>query len=172
MTERVRPLDGQDLEAVASIYAHYVTASTATFETVPMTTQDWAEKAEDIARRGWPFLVAVTDDDGPSERVIGFAYTTFWRARPAYDLTVEETIYLEPGETGRGVGTALLTAVLDATRAAGARQAIAVVSDRGAEGSLALHRKVGFAEAGHLKAIGEKLGVRLGTYLLQKSLED
>lgn len=168
VTAHVRPLGQPDLEAVARIYAHYVTDSTATFETVPMTVEDWTVKAADIERRGWPFLVA-QDDDGV---VIGFAYVTFWRARPAYDLTVEETIYLDAAATGRGTGTALLTSVLDEARARGARQAIAVVSDTGAEGSLALHRKVGFEQVGHLRAIGEKLGQRLGTYLLQLSLED
>lgn len=167
MTPTVRPLTDDDLEAVARIYAHYVTTSTATFETVPMTAEDWREKAADIAHRGWPFLVA--DVDG---RVLGFAYATFWRARPAYDLTVEETIYLDPDATGQGIGTELMTAVLRQAREAGARQAIAVVSDHGAEGSYALHRKVGFEQVGHLRAIGEKHGVRLGTYLLQLSLED
>ncbi|GMA32649.1 GNAT family N-acetyltransferase [Litorihabitans aurantiacus] len=168
MTVLVRPLVAADLADVARIYAHYVTDSTATFETVPMTEEDWALKAADIDRRGWPFLVA-QDEDGT---VIGFAYVTFWRARPAYDLTVEETIYLDAAATGRGVGTALMTQVLDEARRRGARQAIAVVSDHGAEGSLALHRKVGFQEVGHLRAIGEKLGQRLGTHLLQISLED
>jgi phosphinothricin acetyltransferase len=168
VSAHVRPLGPPDLEAVARIYAYYVTDSTATFETVPMTVEDWAVKAADIERRGWPFLVA-QDDDGT---VIGFAYVTFWRARPAYDLTVEETIYLDAEATGRGTGTALLTTVLSEARARGARQAIAVVSDTGAEGSLALHRKVGFEQVGHLRAIGEKLGQRLGTYLLQLSLED
>lgn len=177
MTALVRPLAAADLEAVARIYAHYVTDSTATFETVPMTVADWAEKAEDIARRGWPFLVAVEEDgdsggnSGGGGAVIGFAYATFWRARPAYDRTVEETIYLDDAATGRGIGTQLLTAVLDGARAAGARQVLAVVSDYGAEGSFALHHRVGFEQVGHLRNIGEKLGQRLGTYLLQKSLE-
>ena len=167
MNPLVRPLAEADLAVVTRIYAHYVTTSTATFETVPPSQDAWQEKATDIARRGWPFLVAELEGE-----VVGFAYATFWRARPAYDRTVEETIYLDDSATGRGVGTALLTAVLEQAKAAGAKQAIAVVSDNGNEGSVALHRKAGFVQAGHLRNVGEKFGTRLGTYLLQKSLED
>ena len=163
----MRPLAATDIAVVTRIYAHYVTTSTATFETVPMSQEAWEEKAADIARRGWPFLVAELDGE-----VVGFGYATFWRARPAYDRTVEETIYLDDAATGRGLGTTLLTAVLDQARAAGAKQAVAVVSDHGAQGSVALHHKAGFVEAGHLRDIGEKFGIRLGTYLLQKSLVD
>ena len=118
-----------------------------------------------IAAVGWPFLVAELDGV-----VVGFGYAAAWRARPAYAQTVEETIYLDGAATGRGVGTTLLAAVLDTAREAGAKQVIAVVSDRGADGSLALHRKLGFTQSGHLREVGEKFGLTLGTYLLQRSL--
>lgn len=161
----VRAAQSEDLKAVARIYQHYVLTSTATFETVPPLRAAWEVKAAGLAAAGRPFLVAELDGD-----VVGFGYASAWRARPAYAHTVEETIYLDGAATGRGVGTTLLAAVLDAARQAGARQAIAVVSDWGAEGSLALHRKLGFVQAGHLRDVGEKLGLTLGTYLLQKSL--
>ncbi len=161
----VRAAQSEHLEPVARIYQHYVLTSTATFETVPPSRAAWEAKVAGIASAGWPFLVAELDGD-----VVGFGYASAWRARPAYAHTVEETVYLDGAATGRGVGTTLLAAVLDAAQQAGARQAIAVVSDRGAEGSLALHRKLGFVQAGHLQDVGEKFGLTLGTYLLQKSL--
>lgn len=161
----VRAGDSADLDAVSQIYAHYVPTSTATFETVPPSPLAWGEKVAGIAAVGWPFLVAELDGV-----VVGFGYAAAWRARPAYAQTVEETIYLDGAATGRGVGTTLLAAVLDTAREAGAKQVIAVVSDRGADGSLALHRKLGFTQSGHLREVGEKFGLTLGTYLLQRSL--
>ena len=165
MSVTVRAGTSADLPAVSQIFEHYVLTSTATFETVPPSPDAWAAKVAGIEAAGWPFLVAEIDS-----AIVGFGYATAWRARPAYALTVEETIYLDAAATGAGVGTILLTAVLEAARSAGAEQVIAVISDRGAEGSLALHRKLGFTESGHLREVGEKFGLTLGTHLLQRSL--
>jgi len=154
-----------DMAGVARIYDHYVATSTATFELTPPGEVVWADKLAALQGAGWPFLVA--DLDGA---VAGFAYVGPWRPRPAYAHTVEDTIYLDPAATGRGIGTRLLDEVLTGAAAAGAREVIAVVADGDTAASLALHRRAGFTGAGRLERVGRKFDRWLGTSLLQKTL--
>ncbi|WP_200300988.1 GNAT family N-acetyltransferase [Streptomyces adelaidensis] len=161
----VRPATSSDLKAVADIYAHYVRHTVATFEETPPTLPDWERRLADLAGRGLPFFVAES-----SGAVIGFAYAGPWRPKPAYRFAVEDTLYLAPDATGRGVGAALLEALITESTRAGMRQMIAVVADTGSEASLALHRRFGFTAAGHLVEVGHKHGRPVGTLLLQRSL--
>ncbi|GHG48497.1 N-acetyltransferase [Flavimobilis marinus] len=173
----IRPAAPADMPGVARIFAHYVTTSTATFELTPPTAEAWTEKLAAIAGAGWPFLV-VTDDGAPSdgvpsappEAVVGFSYVSAWRPRPAYDQTVEDTIYLAPDAVGRGLGARLLARLLDDAAAAGAREVVAVIADADSTASLALHRRAGFTEAGRLERVGHKFDRWLGTTLLQRSV--
>ncbi|GIG39271.1 GNAT family N-acetyltransferase [Cellulomonas phragmiteti] len=166
MSVALRPATAADAEAVSGIYDHYVRTSTATFDLEPPGVAAWAEKIEGLTGAGWPFHVAVLDG-----RVAGYAYVGPWRPRPAYAHTVEDTVYLDPAATGRGVGTRLLASVLDAAAAAGAREVIAVVADGDTAASLALHRRLGFGDAGRLERVGRKFDRWLGTTLLQKTLD-
>ena len=161
----LRPFTDDDAAAVSRIYAHHVQHSVATFDLEAPAPADWQAKVAGLTAAGWPFLVAV---DGPD--VVGFAYVSPWRDRPAYAATVEDTVYLAPGRSGRGTGRALLTAVLDRAAAAGARQAIAVIADGGDPSSRALHRALGFVEAGRLRDVGFKHGRWLDVVLMQASL--
>jgi L-amino acid N-acyltransferase YncA len=99
----VRPAERADLKAVSDIYAHYVHHSVATFDSAPRPAADWQRLLDDLAAHGLPFLVAEV-----SGSVAGFAYAAPWRTKPAYRYTVENTIYLAPEATGRGLGAALL----------------------------------------------------------------
>jgi phosphinothricin acetyltransferase len=161
----VRPFTADDATAVSRVYAHYVEHSVATFDLDAPAPADWVTKAAGITGAGWPFLVAA---EGPD--VVGFAYVSPWRARPAYAATVEDTIYLAPGRSGRGTGRALLTEVLDRAAAAGARQSIAVIADGGDPASQALHRALGFVEVGRLRQVGFKHGRWLDVVLMQAPL--
>lgn len=163
---RMRPVADADLPAIRDIYNHYVRSSTVTFDEVESTVDDWQGKAGRIAAAGLPFLVAETTDG----ELLGYALGQPWSAKSAYRFTIENSIYLAPSAAGRGVGWALLAVFLDRCREAGLRQVIAVIADRGAEASIALHRKAGFMDAGRLVEVGEKFGDRLGVLLLQKSL--
>ncbi|WP_159792919.1 GNAT family N-acetyltransferase [Puerhibacterium puerhi] len=165
MTPVIRAATGADLEAVAGIYCHYVAGSTATFELTAPDTAAWANKLAGLQEAGWPFLVA--EQDG---QVAGYAYVGPWRPRPAYAATVEDTIYLDPAATGKGIGALLLAELLDQAREAGAREVIAVIADAESTASLVLHRRAGFTEAGRLERVGRKFDRWLGTTLLQKSL--
>lgn len=162
---RIRPATTEDAASIAGIYAHHVDHGVATFDLEAPDPAWWTAKLAGLAAAGWPFLLA-EDDGGP----LGFAYLAPWRVKPAYRRTVEDTIYLAPGRTGRGIGRVLLGALLERGRAAGVRQVIAVVSDSGDPSSLRLHEAFGFVEAGRLRAVGFKHGRWLDTLLLQADL--
>ncbi|SDF58292.1 phosphinothricin acetyltransferase [Blastococcus fimeti] len=161
----IRPATADDAAAIAGIYAHYVEHSVATFDLESPDAAWWTAKLADLGAAGWPFLVAEADGE-----LLGFAYLAPWRVKPAYRRTVEDTIYLAPGRTGRGTGRALLGALLEQGRAAGVRQVIAVVTDSGDPSSVRLHGAFGFVEAGRLRAVGFKHGRWLDTFLLQADL--
>jgi len=160
-----RPAAPADLPAVAAIYAHYVTHTVATFEEIPPTVAQWRQRLDDLTDRGLPFLVA--DQAG---EVAGFAYAAPWRPKPAYRHTVEDTIYLAHDRTGRGLGRRLLAALLAESTRAGMRQMIAVIADTGRADSVALHRSLGFTDAGLLIGVGTKHGRCLDTRLMQRTL--
>jgi phosphinothricin acetyltransferase len=161
----VAPARPDDLAAVARIYSHYVTDSVATFEEIPPTAADWADKLGTLRELKLPFLVA---RDGGT--VLGYAYAAPWRPKPAYRYSVEDSIYLAPQGMGRGLGRILLSGVLDGCAAAGMRNVIAVITDAGGQASVALHRSLGFTEAGRLTAVGYKHGRWIDTILMQRDL--
>ena len=163
----VRAAVPADAEPVAAIFAHYVATSVATFEEVAPTAADWRQRLGDLTRRSLPFLVAEADADGS---VCGFAYASPWRPKPAYRHTVEDTVYLAPAHTGRGIGSALLGGLLARCADAGARQVIAVIADTGTDASAALHRRFGFTPAGRLCGVGRKHGRWIDTVLMQRAL--
>lgn len=160
----IRGAMAADAKEVTAIYAHHVAHGTASFDTSPRSEQDTAGKIEECNAHGWPFLVAEQ-----AGKVIGYAYATQFRDRPAYASTCENSIYIHPAATGRGLGTILLGQLISASEQAGFRQIIAVVG--GAEpSSIALHRKLGFREAGRMTSVGRKHGRWLDTVYLQLSV--
>ncbi|GAA2315008.1 GNAT family N-acetyltransferase [Nonomuraea roseoviolacea subsp. roseoviolacea] len=161
-----RPLAESDVPAVASIYAHYVEKSVATFDEIPPGVEDWRAKAAAITGAGLPFLV--TEEDG---EVTGFAYAGPFRPKPAYRHTAEDSIYLAPGATGRGLGRLLLGELVERAARAGVRQMVAVVADGGDPASLRLHTAFGFEQAGRLRSVGFKHGRWIDTILLQRALD-
>lgn len=162
---RIRPAEPDDLGAVAEIYRHYVSDTVVTFEQTPPDADEWARRFHGIVELGLPFLIAESGDG-----ILGYAYATRWRSRPAYAHTAEESVYVAPGATGRGVGRALLAELLEHCAGAGIREVIAVVADTGDPASLELHRRCGFADAGRLCRVGHKHGRWLDTVLLQRKL--
>ena len=162
---QIRAAGANDLGVIAGIFAHYVTASVTTFEETPPTVREWENKLSGTSQLGLPFLVVEA-----GEGVAGYAYAVPWRPKPAYRYTVEDSVYLAPGWTGRGLGRLLLAALLAHCARAGARQMIAVIADSGAGASVALHRACGFTDAGRLAGVGFKHGRWIDTLLLQRGL--
>jgi L-amino acid N-acyltransferase YncA len=163
----VRPAEPDDLTAIGAIYGHHVFSGVATFELTPPDGDEWRRRFDHVRACGLPFLAAERHG-----QVIGYAYCAPWKSRPAYRHTVEESIYLSPEAVGHGLGGRLLDALIDACRARGVREVIAVVVDADAAASLALHRSRGFTAAGRLRSVGYKHGRWLDTLLLQKTLAE
>ena len=162
----IRPALVDDLVSVTEIYNFYIANSVVTFDIEAMTTADWETKFHWIQGLGLPFIVAESE----GRQIIGFAYVAPWRQKAAYRRTVEDSIYLRPAATGKRVGTNLLHGLIDASKAAGVKEIVAVISDKGAESSIALHERFGFKRQGHLGKVGFKFDRWLGVVLMQKSL--
>jgi L-amino acid N-acyltransferase YncA len=157
----IRTVSVQDAAAIAAIYAHHVLHGTATFDTEPRSVTDTAAKIADCAGRGWPFLVTELDGE-----VVGYAYATQFRDRAAYAFACENSIYIDTAHIGRGLGKALLIALLPAAANAGFRQMIAVIAG-GETASIALHAGLGFRDCGTVQAVGRKFGRWLDTVYMQ-----
>jgi phosphinothricin acetyltransferase len=162
---RIRPGFEGDAEALAAIYGHHVLHGFGTFEEVPPSPSEMDQRRLAIAAHGLPFLVA--EEAG---RVLGYAYAGPFRPRAAYRYTVEDSVYVAPEAIGRGVGRAVLSAVLDACEGMGLRQVVAVIGDSQNEGSIGLHRALGFEPAGLGKSVGFKHGRWVDIVWMQKAL--
>jgi phosphinothricin acetyltransferase len=163
----IRPATPRDLPDVREIYNYYVTNSMVTFDEDTMTLREWRSKYAYLTRLKLPFLVAVS----PTGQVLGYALCAPWRQKRAYRFTAESSIYLRPAATGKGLGRALLAALLEASKQAGLKQVLAIIADKGAESSLALHESFGFKEIGRMGRVGFKFDRWIGTVLLQKSIK-
>lgn len=162
---RIRDAREADMAAVQEIYAYHVLHGLATFEEIPPSTEEMAARRAAVLERGLPYLVAERDG-----RVVGYAYAGTYRARPAYRFTLEDSIYVAHGLGGQGLGKALLTALLGRCEAGPWRQMLAVIGDSGNEGSIALHRSLGFRPVGVQNAVGFKLGRWVDTVQMQREL--
>ncbi len=162
----IRIASDADLPAITDIYAHYVRHSTASFETEPPSVADMTARRAEVLSRALPYLV-LEDTDGT---VAGYAYCNWFKPRPAYRFSAENSIYLAPGAVGGGRGRALLDALCEAAATAGVRQVIAVIGGADNHASIRLHRAAGFVDAGVLKSAGWKFDQWLDVVLMQKTL--
>jgi phosphinothricin acetyltransferase len=162
----IRPATDADLAAITAIYAHYVNTSTATFETEAPSVADMASRRAEVLSRAMPYLVM----EGEDGSILGYAYCNWFKARPAYRFSAENSIYLAPTAVGGGRGRALLDALCTAATEGGVRQMIAVIGGADNQASIRLHRAAGFADAGIFKASGWKFGQWLDVVLMQKAL--
>ena len=160
----LRTAGATDAEAIARIYAHHVRHGTASFDAIPRTPEQTERKIAEILSKGWPFLVAERD-----EAIMGYAYVTAFRDRPAYGFTCEDSIYVDPAFLGQGVGVQLMHALMKQASACGFRQMIAVIGG-GEPASVALHIKMGFADAGRMRNVGRKFGRWLDSVYMQAEL--
>ena len=163
----IRPVAAADLAAVADIYAHYVLHSTVSFEEVPPDVEVMAQRHAAVTGRGLPYLCAQIDG-----AVVGYAYAGPYGTRAAYRYTVEDSVYIAPEFQGRGVGKALLSAVIAHCEAMGLRQMLAVIGDSGNAGSIGLHAALGFTPAGMGRSVGWKKGRWIDIVWMQRALND
>ncbi|MBO9515131.1 MAG: N-acetyltransferase [Variovorax sp.] len=161
----IRPSRDEDLDAIAAIYAHHVLHGTGTFETEPPSVAEMAARRADVLSRNLPYLVAEQDGE-----ILGFAYCNWFKPRPAYRYSAEDSIYLADGARGQGLGSRLLAALSQAAEAVGVRKLIAVIGDSANAGSLGVHRAQGFTHVGVLKHCGWKFGEWRDVVLMEKVL--
>lgn len=163
----IRAVRPADLPHVREIYNHFVSNSAVTLDERRSSIPYWRDKYALLTRLELPFLVAVSSGGA----VIGYALAQPWAGKNAYKYTVEDSIYLGPGAGGKGLGAALLQALIVECEQIGLREMVAVISDHGAEASIRLHEKLGFVEAGRMGRVGYKFGRDLGTVYMRRVLK-
>ncbi|GAC1320833.1 MAG: GNAT family N-acetyltransferase [Collimonas sp.] len=163
---QIRDADTGDIEGIAAIYNDAVTNTSAIWNEVTVDVANRAAWLADRQRAGYPVLVAI-DDSGA---VAGYASFGDWRAFDGYRHTVEHSVYVRQDCQGCGVGKALMVALIERARAIGKHVMVAGIEARNA-GSIALHKKLGFEEAGLLTEVGTKFGRWLDLAFLQLKLD-
>jgi phosphinothricin acetyltransferase len=162
---QVRDAAAEDLAAIQAIYSHHVLSGFGSFETEPPSLAEMRTRYVAVAEAGLPYLVAVTDG-----QITGYAYANRFRPRAAYRQTVENSVYVGRDSQGRGVGRALLEALIARCATLDLQQMIAVIGDTGNTGSIALHRACGFRHVGTLESVGRKFDRWVDVVLMQRAL--
>ena len=167
---KIRSATAEDIPEISAIYGRSVLEEYASFEHIPPESAEMLERFKGVVEKGYPYLVAEIDG-----RVAGYVYASAHRPRPAYQKTVESTVYVAPEFWRRGVAGALMQELIVRCREAQFREMIAIVAcsqDARLDeiGSIRLHRSLGFEEAGRLKGVGYKHDQWLDIVLLQLSL--
>jgi L-amino acid N-acyltransferase YncA len=160
----IRPCTEADIAPITGIYAHHVLHGLASFEIEPPSENDMRQRRLEIIGGGYPYLMAENAGE-----IVGYAYASPYRSRPAYRYTAENSVYLHPAWTGRGIRQ-LMSALLTECEVKGLRQIVAVIGDSDNSASVALHRRLGFAMVGTIRSAGFKFGRWVDTVLMQRSL--
>jgi L-amino acid N-acyltransferase YncA len=161
----IRPSNDIDISAIQAIYAHHVLRGTGTFEIEPPSTADMITRRADVLGKNLPYLVL--EDAGT---VLGFAYANWFKPRPAYRFSVEDSIYMAPQAVGKGLGKLLLTELLAQLERGGCRKALAVIGDSANTASISVHRACGFTMIGTVKSCGWKFGQWRDIVMMEKTL--
>jgi phosphinothricin acetyltransferase len=161
----IRPSRDDDLAAITEIYGHHVLHGIASFEEVPPSRDELTARRAAILDKGLPYLVAERDG-----RVVGYCYAGPYRPRSGYRFTLEDSIYIDQSETGRGIGRLLLHPLIERCGELGYRQMIAVIGGSETLPSIRLHEALGFTHIGTLPTIGFKFGRWVDTVLMQRAL--
>lgn len=155
-----------DMEGVTAIYNDAVEHTTAIWNEARVDTANRLTWLADRQKAGYPVLVAVDGDDG----VLGYASFGDWRSWDGYRHTVEHSVYVRADQRGKGVGKALMAALIERARRIGKHVMVAGI-EAGNAGSIRLHEQLGFEHVGHLKQVGTKFGVWLDLVFLQIALD-
>ena len=161
----IRPAAAGDVAAIAAIYGHHVRTGTASFERAAPAAAEISRRWREIRAHGLPYLVAER-----AGRIVGFAYASRHRTRSGYRFTVEDSVYVDAAELGRGNGRALLGNLVEVCAGLGYRQMVAVIGGSDQWPSIGLHRALGFARVGMLPAAGAKFGGWIDVVLMQRAL--
>ncbi|PON15236.1 GNAT family N-acetyltransferase [Candidatus Entotheonella serta] len=159
----IRDAERRDIPEITSIYAIQVREGLASFELQPPSEAEMAQRLCHIQEAGLPYLVAEVE-----QRIAGYTYASYYRPRPAYCHTVENSVYVASWAQQRGVGRMLLAELIERCEAVGKRQMIAVIGDSGNVASIALHEAAGFRHVGVLQSVGFKHDQWVDSVLMQR----
>jgi phosphinothricin acetyltransferase len=163
---QIRPGTLGDLPALVDLYNHYVVNTAITFDLQPFSVAARTAWFEEHARPGRHQLLVAADAGG----VLGYATTSRWRPKAAYDRTVESTVYCRPDAVGRGIGSRLYAALFEAIAAHDVHCVVAGATMPN-DASKALHLRCGFREVGVFSSVGFKFGKYWDVAWFQKILE-
>lgn len=161
----IRDATEADLPQIQAIYAHHVNTGLASFEEIPPDVPELSRRMAAVRQLGAPYLVA--EEGG---QVLGYSYATLYRARSAYRHTLEDSVYVLEGEGKKGVGSALLQALLDGCAKGPWKQMVAVIGDSANAGSIHLHARLGFRNVGTLANVGFKFGRWVDSVYMQREI--
>jgi L-amino acid N-acyltransferase YncA len=160
----IRSATVDDMEAAAQIYGDCVLNGVASYELIAPDAAEMRRRFETVRDGGFPWIVAEIDAE-----LVGYAYASPFRTRPAYRYLVEDSVYLHREWRRRGIGNRLLSELVAVCEEKRYRQMVAVIG--GAEiASIELHRRLGFTHSGTIEASGFKFGRWLDTVIMQRSL--
>jgi phosphinothricin acetyltransferase len=162
---KIRPSTDSDITSITAIYANHVLHGTGTFEITPPTELEMSTRRQDVLSKGLPYL-CLEDSSG----VVGFAYCNWFKPRPAYRFSAEDSIYLAPSASGKGFGRLVLKELMTQAERAGVRKLIAVIGDSANLGSVGVHKSCGFEHVGVLSACGWKFDRWLDVVLMEAAL--
>ena len=145
----IRSVTQQDASSIANIYNEYVLNSTITFETEPVTVEEM-EKRIYLLSKDFPYFAYEDNNE-----ILGSCYVHHWKEKAAYKYTLETTVYLSPNAKGKGIGTLLMTKLIDICKEQGYHNLIACITS-GNEASFKLHTKLGFKKVSHFHEVGLK----------------
>ncbi|MCC7520290.1 MAG: N-acetyltransferase [Flavobacteriaceae bacterium] len=160
---QIRTVQPDDVVEIAAIYNTYIVDSIITFETEKVTATDILQRIQKVTQL-YDWLVLIENG-----MLVGYAYYTSFRERKAYEHTVESTIYLKSGSSGKGMGSDLYTALLERIKNKGFREVMGVIALPNPE-STRFHEKLGFKNMGVLKNVGFKFDTYLDVAFYQKTL--
>jgi len=161
----IRPSRDEDIAAITAIYAHHVLHGTGTFELDPPSESDMTSRRAEVLARGLPWLVS--EEAG---RLTGYAYCNWFKPRPAFRFSAEDSIYMAPHAKGQGMGRALLAELAMQAERAGVRKLMALIGDSANTGSIGVHRSLGFSPVGVIASCGWKFDRWLDMVLMEKAL--
>ena len=152
----IRPAVLSDLPALTEIYNHYIVNTTITFDLAPFTLSERRSWFDDHSPAGRHRLLVAVDEAGP-DTVLGYASTSRWRPKAAYETTVESSVYCRVDAVGRGIGTRLYEALFESIKGEDVHRIVAGVSLPN-PASVALHERMGFGRVGVFERVGRKFG--------------
>ena len=161
----IRDVKTEDMLTIQTIYAYHVEYGLANWEEAPPSLDELVHRCDSILADGFPYLVAEIDG-----QVLGFAYASKYRPRSAYKHCCENSIYVKNSAQGKGIGSALLDALIKRCTTMKLRRMIAIIGDSANHSSIRLHKKAGFEHVGTIPSCGFKRNTWLDQVIMQRSL--